>query len=258
MSSKGEEANLAMVIRDRETSSGNVGALRLKSFFNSSKFSDFTIKVDDRDFRVHKIIMCGQSEYFDRLFNGDWKEVRDDVVVLKEDDSGAVEAMIRFMYENEYDSSGNSEERISPMVFNVRVYRVADKYGVPALKQLSKEKLDHAANICWDMDDFPHVITDVYGTSECEELRDTIARVSHEYMEALLKKDKFLRVLEETSGFAADLVRLMAAAHTTRTEYQCPSCGGTWEANFLPGRRYYCQLCGASYSDWSSYAVSRD
>ncbi|KAK5189255.1 hypothetical protein LTR47_011253 [Exophiala xenobiotica] len=121
--------------------------------------------------------MCGQSEYLDRLFNGNWKEALDDAIDLMEDDPGAVEAMIRFMYENEYDSSGNSDGQVSPMLFDVRVYQVADIYGVRALKKLSRKSSDHATNICWGMDDFPHVIIHVYSSSECEELRETVARV---------------------------------------------------------------------------------
>lgn len=165
--------------------------------------------------------------------------------------------MIRFMYENEYDSSGHSEERISPMLFNVRVYGVADKYGVRALKDLSKEKFDHATRICWSMDDFPHVITHVYSTSECEELRDTIARISHDNIEALLKKDKFWQVLRETSGFAADIVQLMVNT-TDLCQYRCPSCQNTWEASLVPGNEYSCLICGSLRSDWNSYLMSQD
>lgn len=119
------------------------------------------------------------------------------MIQLEEDDPRAVEAMIHFMYDHEYDSSGGHQGRISPMLFNVEVYRVADKYGVAALKKLSREKFDYAAKTCWDMDDFPHLITDVYSSSPCQELRETIAGVSRKHMEALLKKDNFLRVLNE-------------------------------------------------------------
>jgi hypothetical protein len=139
------------------------------------------------------------------------------------------------------------------MICNVRVYRVADKYGVAALKQLAKEKFDHTTRTCWDMDDFPHVITDVYDTSQCQELRETIAHVSHKHMETLLKKDNFLRVLEEASGFAADLIQLMAQERATQPRYRCPNCNKEWEANILPGNSYYCLLCGSRRSDWNSH-----
>lgn len=114
------------------------------------------------------------------------QESTNNAIELKEDDPGAVEAMIRFMYQNDYDSSGDSETRISPMHFDVSVYRVADKYGVTALKLLSKEKFDNATSKCWDMDDFPSVVADVYNTIECDELRDTVAHVSHKHVSIYL------------------------------------------------------------------------
>lgn len=149
-----------------------------------------------------------------------------------EDDPGAVEAMIRFMYENEYDSSGNNDAQVSPMLFDVMVYQVADKYGVAALKKVSKGKFDRAASICWEMDDFPHVITHVYSSSECEELRDTIAQISHEHIDKLIVKNNFFRVLQETSGFAADIVQLMAKGTNLHGHTQCPNCRATLEEDF--------------------------
>lgn len=41
-------------------------------YFHSSTFSDLTIVTKDRELKVHKIIICGQSGYFSRLFKRDW------------------------------------------------------------------------------------------------------------------------------------------------------------------------------------------
>ncbi|KIW14288.1 hypothetical protein PV08_07070 [Exophiala spinifera] len=225
MSIRTEESDRAVTLRGRETASGGVGRLRLESFFNSPKFSDFAIKVGDREFKVHKIVICGQSDYFDRLFEGKWKEVLEDSSDLVGDDPAAVEAMVRFMYENEYDSSGYDDTDMSPMVFDVLVYQVADKYGVGALKKLSKGKFDRATSICWEMDDFPRAVAQVYSSPECEELRDTIARVSSKHIDKLTMKNNFFRVLQETTGFAADVVRRMVKGANLQGQTQCPNCG---------------------------------
>lgn len=42
------------------------------SYFLSSKFSDLTVSTEDAEFKVHKMVLCGRSEYFSRLFNGNW------------------------------------------------------------------------------------------------------------------------------------------------------------------------------------------
>jgi hypothetical protein len=114
------------------------------------------------------------------------------------------------------------------------VYGVADEYGVSALKDLYKEKFDHATSICWSMDDFSHVISHVYNSAECEELRDTIAHISDKNIDILLTKDRFLRVLRETSGFAADIVQPMVNT-TSLHEYRCPNFENTWKRTLLLG-----------------------
>jgi speckle-type POZ protein len=44
------------------------------------------------------------------------------------------------MYTFDYDSSSRGENSNSPIVFNVRVYSIADKYDVQALKKQAKRK----------------------------------------------------------------------------------------------------------------------
>src|ERR1700743_53906 len=61
------------------------------------------------------------------------------------------------------------------------------------------------------MDDFCHVIEHIYRNAQYEELRPTTARISHENLDALLRKDPFVCVLKDIPGFAADLVQLMTA-----------------------------------------------
>jgi len=137
------------------------------------------------------------------------------VIELKEDDFRVVEAMLHFMYRFDYDGSGNDQGRVSPMLFNVQVYGIADKYGILALKSVAKEKFDKAVRTCWDMDDFAHVITEIYSSTPSTDrglrdtvvdvaltdrgLRDTVVDVAHEHIRALLEKDDFRGVLEETA-----------------------------------------------------------
>ncbi|KGO37196.1 Uncharacterized protein PEX1_065780 [Penicillium expansum] len=134
----------------------------IQSFFISSQFSDLVVKTEEQEFKLHRLIVCGQSEYFARLYQGNWAETADNTIQLNDDDPRAIEAMIHFMYGIDYDSSGNELGRISPMIFNVRLYQVADKYFVPRLKQRAKEKFGQIARTCWEMDDFPVAIAEAY------------------------------------------------------------------------------------------------
>lgn len=114
---------------------------------------------------------------------------------LRTDDSSAVEAMVHHMYGFDYNSSGNDSSRKSPMLFNVKVYHIADKYDIPQLKDAAKEKFVKA---CWQMDNFPAAIAEVYkATSKTDEgLQDPLVTISIEQISQLQEEDGFWRVLE--------------------------------------------------------------
>lgn len=43
------------------------------SFLVLPKYSDLVVRCEGRDFKVHKVIVCGQSEFFSTICDGDWK-----------------------------------------------------------------------------------------------------------------------------------------------------------------------------------------
>src|SRR5436189_3099842 len=136
------------------------------------------------------------------------QEAADGVIELKGDDVRVVEAMLQFMYTFEYGSTGNE---ISPMLFHVRVYSIAEKYGISALKLEAKDKFSKVAVTCWDMDDFPDVASEIYSSTPPEDrgLRDIVTGVAHAHIVKLLKKDDFNNTFQETPGFAADVAQLL-------------------------------------------------
>ncbi|QVM07886.1 hypothetical protein D8B26_002583 [Coccidioides posadasii str. Silveira] len=199
----------------------------LKGYLASGQFADLTIRVADEEFKVHKVIVCGQSEFFSRMFSSDWKENVNNEVKLGEVDPSAVEAMIHFMYGIDYDSSGSSRGRVSPLFFNAQIYALAEEYEVQKLKELAKEKFATSVRACWDMDDFPPVIVEVYNTTPSADrgLRDVIVNTCVEHIEPLLLKEAFLDVLESCNHFAADIARQLASKPSKPSKYRCSQCG---------------------------------
>lgn len=226
----------------------------LPDYLNSPSLSDSIIQCEDKEFKIHKLILCTQSKYFSKAFNGDWKESADGAVRLEGDDVSAVEAMLQFMYTFDYDASGGAEHSSSPMVFNVRVYSIADKYDVPALKSQAKQKFETTVETCWDMDDFPYAVAQVYNSTPSvdRDLRKVVVDVACKHINELLLKQGFRDVLEETVGFASDIAQLLAKS---QNKYRCPKCGRQWEAELPAGGSYYCIYCGGHYSNWASYIV---
>jgi hypothetical protein len=147
---------------------------------------------------------------------------------LNDDDPRAIEAMIHFMYGIDYDSSGNELSRVSPMIFNVRLYQVADKYFVPQLKKRAKEKFGQIARTCWQMDDFPVAITEAYQYTRKDDrdLRELLVQISQDHVVELMKSERFCSVLEETVGFAADLVISLSREKGSKKDHKqhCSRC----------------------------------
>lgn len=166
--------------------------------------------------------------------------------------------MLHFMYRFDYDASGNDQGRASPTVFNVRVYSIADKYDVPGLKSYAKRKFEKAVETCWDMDDFPHAITEIYSSTPAPDrgLRDLVIEVACKHIDALLEKQVFQDVLEEAVGFAAGVTQAMAKeADSALKKYRCPNCSKIWQAVLSSGNTYYCIRCGSSRSNWEPLVV---
>jgi speckle-type POZ protein len=187
------------------------------------------------------------------------QEKSENAISLCDDDSSTVEAMIHHMYGFDYNSSGNESRRVSPMLFNVKVYHIADKYDVPELKKAAKEKFETTVKACWQMDDFPVAISEVYkGTLETDRgLRDPIVTMSTEHIDQLQEDDGFRRVLESTARFAADLALNLAQRNvqgSKTTKYRCPSCNSHWLLERTK-KVQCCPSCGSSWSNWSAYIV---
>ena len=168
--------------------------------------------------------------------------------------------MVHFMYGFDYDSSGSQHGRISPMLFSIRVYNIADKFVVPQLKQLAKKRFETIVKTCWQMEDFPAAIAEAYNCTPKTDrgLRDPLVKSSHENIATLLENDDFQTVLEEVAGFAANLAQCLAQKTNgpMMRMYRCPGCAGNWSVENNSSREvHYCPFCRKSCGDWSEYIV---
>ncbi|KAJ9216760.1 hypothetical protein DTO166G4_1606 [Paecilomyces variotii] len=254
-----DQLEIAEVKSGTADDDGHAGELitSFQSFFVSSTFSDLTIVTKDQEFKVHKLILCAQSGFFTRLFKQNWKEVEESVVRLDEDDPRAAEAMVHFMYGYNYNNSGSDHGRVSPMLFNIKVYQIGDKYDIPKLKAQAKENFTVAIDKCWEMDDFPTAIEDAYSTTTSGDrgLRDPLVSLSLLHIDILLENEDFKQVLRNTLGFAADLVQKNAEQDQRNAkgkQYRCPYCAKEFHFNASSNLKY-CPLCSQNTGNWASY-----
>ncbi|CZT15724.1 uncharacterized protein RCC_01558 [Ramularia collo-cygni] len=113
------------------------GARRL---YASGVLTDFTIICGDKRYEVHRAILICHSAYFKACFLSGLREAEQRVIDLKDDPPQAVELMIQYFYDQEYDVGVDEESKKAAPYTHSTVYAVADKYLVPALKALARVK----------------------------------------------------------------------------------------------------------------------
>ncbi|KAL4781808.1 hypothetical protein BJX76DRAFT_349890 [Aspergillus varians] len=156
-----------------------------RSYYLSLKFADMTVITLGKEFRVYKLVLCSQSGYFASMFNENW--------LLEGDDNRFVQTMIEFIYGFDYDTTDHGNT--SPMAVHITAYQIADKYNVPRMKEHIVGKFEKLVKVCWDLDDFPLAIVEVYQTTPmCDRgLRDPIVQVTSRHFSELLEKEGFAK-----------------------------------------------------------------
>ncbi|RPA71765.1 hypothetical protein BJ508DRAFT_245225 [Ascobolus immersus RN42] len=152
---------------------GNLSLLR------SGKYSDLTLKCKGEEFKVHCSILCPQSEFFAACVESGMKESASKVIELVDEDPSDVKRMLEFLYVRRYwehpqqapenpDDYDNASERLyeeyeemegprseedrlrDPVMVNMRMYALADKFGIPALKKQARKGLRRFSSLTFE------------------------------------------------------------------------------------------------------------
>ncbi|KAI7081865.1 hypothetical protein KC356_g8823 [Hortaea werneckii] len=132
----------------------------LKRAFDTSHHADLTIVCQGRRWKAHKVVLCAQSEWFMKSCAKSWKEGQEGEITFKNDEPAVIEATLHWFYEFDY---GTSQDIKWPLVLDVQVYAVAEKYSLPNLKRLAATKFEQRAEKEWQSVDFAQAIVEVYG-----------------------------------------------------------------------------------------------
>lgn len=109
-----------------------------EKFRISSKFSDFTIKICEKDFDVHKCVLAAQSTVFEKMFAKDSAKLEQPFVNVKSFSDKAFESFLNYFYTGRVDSG------ISP----IEMIQLASEFDVPDLRIMCIEKiLDNLSEI---------------------------------------------------------------------------------------------------------------
>lgn len=174
-------------------------------------FTDLTLVCGDQDFKVHKIVLYTQSNYFHKLLGYGFKESDQNTITLHEDDPDALNVLIKCLYRHHADiTSSNSK----PMTFAVKVYAIADKYDIPTLRSQAAARFSKVLSPEADLEDFINAIKTVDESVPGGDrtLWEVIIKIIRDHMEFLLAKEEFIVLIGELPLLMADLLRLTATS----------------------------------------------
>lgn len=144
---------------------------------------------------------------------------------MSDDEPSIVGKMIDFLYTLDYDDRPSSSvvaeeakqqqqqarasDQASSLLVNAKVYIIADKYELEALKSFACTKYKKVLSNTWNSPFFPesacHVLENTMETDR--PLRDVIVRVASEHAKDLLDRDDFVEMLKNHGDVAADILR---------------------------------------------------
>ena len=106
----------------------NILSENLKQVFLDGLMSDAVLKVENREFNVHKVILVARSPVFASMFTHDLAEKNTNIVDIPDCAAESFEIFLHYLY------SGNVETLSASNVYDV--YYAADKYRVDDLKKM--------------------------------------------------------------------------------------------------------------------------
>lgn len=175
-------------------------------FLSTGDFSDFTIVCGDREFKVHRVVLCAQSRYFRAACKEEsFKEGTSRRLELQEDPE-VFEGVLSFLYTGDYKIPGNDEkvqdcnvsaseeetnakppaaEELAVLAnWHVQIYASAERLCLPKLKKLAAERFAKRLSCLKYLKDIKEkgkviaaIIPEVYQTTSSvdRELRDILA-----------------------------------------------------------------------------------
>jgi hypothetical protein len=169
--------------------------------------------------------------------------------------------MLRYIYDLDFEfyDSDDPPDCSIPLTFYAKMYSMGDKYLLPDLKEAVKRRLKIDLPFCWDTDDFTQAIVETFESTPYNDggLRKIFVKATRRHIDELLEKEHFRRVLENATGFAADVIREMKSEDKDRPVFTCNECDVDWdEDELLPHDPVFdrifvfCPVCGAMVGNW--------
>jgi BTB/POZ domain len=101
----------------------------------NSNFSDITIQVEEEKYPAHKV-MLAQCPFFQEMLNGEWKEIKESTVTIRDCNKSTFNAFLQYLYKQNV-----SGDYFHTMKNCIDMFRFADKMRYAPLKEIAKPHL---------------------------------------------------------------------------------------------------------------------
>ncbi|KAK5701085.1 hypothetical protein LTR17_022916 [Elasticomyces elasticus] len=194
--------------------------------FRTEKYSDVDLICGKRTWKLHKSIICMQSEIFAQFCKQcSPKKAQKLCLVLPEDEVSVVAAMVYYLYHGEYDVAAFTSERLSAMELHVKLYFLACKYSVDFLPLVASSKLQKSMKVFWNTDGFAKAVAEIYArTGRHHHLRKMAVSYTAVHAPRLFASmttlTKFESMARSTPEFAADVTAALASSEFDDVEVE--------------------------------------
>ncbi|KAJ4159433.1 uncharacterized protein LMH87_008335 [Akanthomyces muscarius] len=195
----------------------NVAAQRVADFmtainqlFRSTQFSDVKIRLGEVELPAHGFVLSAQTDYFARALASKFEEGATGTFQYDEGSMHAYWRCFKYIYTGEYAEEPAAELSVpddDELSKEVRVYELAQYFGVKGLGEYSLDRFKIKIDKLWVSERFVDCIRDVYAStvdSDCK-MRKAVVDVTNRHFSQLW--DKPLQdLMREGGDFAVDLM----------------------------------------------------
>ena len=133
-------------IKEREMEAGKGGtdtsclSHRVMSIFGSGEYSDVVLRVSDKTYRAHKVVLAARSPVFKAMFTSNMMEKTGKEVVIEEMEPVVMSQLLDYIYSEKLPDS-----------ISVGLFEAADRYGLLLLADLCETRLQLTAENAFEM-----------------------------------------------------------------------------------------------------------
>jgi hypothetical protein len=124
-----EDTTETICLKDKHVHNLNTHVVKM---LTNQFLTDVTLKVKDKEFKAHKVVLAAASPVFEAMFKEGTKEREDNYVNIEDMDSDVFEVFLRYLYSGQVD-------KLAEMFTDL--FTAADKYDVQLLREICMQQM---------------------------------------------------------------------------------------------------------------------